>query len=212
LTPEETITQIARKVAVCQLCTLYATRKLTVPGEGPADAQVMLIGEGPGFYENEQGRPFVGSAGNFLNELLAKAGLAREEVFITYAVKCRLPDNRDPMLEELASCRDYLESQIAVINPKVIITLGRFSMAVFFPLARIGAVHGQVKKINNRLVVPMYPLAAALHQPALKSTVERDFAHLSDTIKQFVAARPAQPYKTAEPEDPAESATQLSLF
>lgn len=212
MNPEETLVQIARQVAVCQLCTLSASRKLTVPGEGPADAQVMLIGEAPGFYENEQGKPFVGSAGNFLNELLAKAGLAREEVFITNVVKCRPPDNRDPMLEELASCRDYLENQIAIINPKIIITLGRFSMAVFFPMARIGAVHGQVKKVNNRLVVPMYHPAAALHQPALKSTVERDFAHLSDTIKQFVAARPAQPPKPAEPEDPAESATQLSLF
>jgi DNA polymerase len=212
LIPEDTLAQLAHKIAACQLCTLYATRKFAVPGEGPADAQVMLIGEGPGFYENEQGKPFVGAAGNFLNELLAKAGLNRDEVFITNVVKCRPPDNRDPLPEELASCRDYLENQIAAINPKLIITLGRFSLAVFFPMARIGAVHGQIKKVNNRLVVPMYHPAAALHQPALKSTVERDFAHLSDTIKQNIAARPAQPHKPAEPEDPAESATQLSLF
>lgn len=209
MTPEETLAALSRQIAACQLCTLYATRKLSVPGEGPADAQVMLIGEGPGFYENEQGRPFVGSAGNFLNDLLAKAGLARGDVFITNVVKCRPPDNRDPMPEELASCRDYLEKQITVINPKIIITLGRFSMAVFFPNARIGAVHGQVNKVSGRLVVPMYHPAAALHQPALKSTVERDFAHLAETIKQNIAARPAQP---AKPEDPAESATQPSLF
>jgi uracil-DNA glycosylase len=212
LTPEETLLQIARQVAACQQCTLYSTRKLSVPGEGPADAQVMLIGEAPGFYENEQGRPFVGSAGNFLTELLARAGLIREEVFITNVVKCRPLDNRDPMPEELAACRDYLEHQIATINPKIIVTLGRFSMAVFFPLARIGAVHGQVSKVNDRLVVPMYHPAAALHQPALKSTVERDFSHLAESIKQFVAARPAQPPKPAETEDPAESASQLSLF
>ena len=211
MTPEDTLAQLAHQIAACQQCTLYATRKFAVPGEGPADAQVMLIGEGPGFYENEQGRPFVGSAGNFLNELLAKAGLNRDDVFITNVVKCRPPDNRDPMPEELASCRDYLENQIAAINPKIIITLGRFSMAVFFPMARIGAVHGQIKKVNDRLVVPMYHPAAALHQPALKSTVERDFTHLADCIKQNVAARPAQP-KPAEPDDPAESATQLSFF
>ncbi len=211
MTPDDTLAQLAHKIAACQQCTLYATRKFAVPGEGPSDAQVMLIGEGPGFYENEQGRPFVGSAGNFLNELLAKAGLNRDDVFITNVVKCRPPDNRDPMPEELASCRDYLENQIAAINPKIIITLGRFSMAVFFPMARIGAVHGQIKKVNDRLVVPMYHPAAALHQPALKSTVERDFTHLADCIKQNVAARPAQP-KPAEPDDPAESATQLSFF
>lgn len=212
MTPEETLSQIARRVAACQQCDLHSSRKLSVPGEGPADAQIMLIGEGPGFYENEQGRPFVGAAGNFLNELLAKAGLTRGEVFITNVVKCRPPGNRDPLPEELAACRDYLEEQIATINPRIIVTLGRFSLAMFFPLARIGSVHGQPSKVNNRIVVPMYHPAAALHQPALKSTVERDFARLADAIKQNVPARPETPQKPAEPEDPTESATQLSLF
>ncbi len=212
MTPEETLTQIARQIAVCQQCDLHTSRKLSVPGEGPADAQIMLIGEGPGFYENEQGRPFVGSAGNFLSELLAKAGLSREEVFITNVVKCRPPGNRDPLPEELAACRDYLESQISTINPKIIVTLGRFSMGMFFPLARIGAVHGQPSKINGRLIVPMYHPAAALHQPALKSTVERDFSHLADFIKQNVPARPEPLLKAAEPEKPEDPATQLSLF
>jgi len=212
MTPEETLSQIARQVAACQQCDLHSSRKLSVPGEGPADAQIMLIGEGPGFYENEQGRPFVGSAGNFLNELLARAGLTRGEVFITNVVKCRPPGNRDPLPEELAACRDYLESQIAAINPRIIVTLGRFSMAMFFPLARIGAVHGQSAKVHNRLVVPMYHPAAALHQPALKSTVERDFTRLAEAIKQNVPARPETILKTAEPEDPADPATQLSLF
>ncbi len=212
MTPEETLSQIARQIATCQQCDLHSSRKMSVPGEGPADAQIMLIGEGPGFYENEQGRPFVGSAGNFLNELLARAGLTRGEVFITNVVKCRPPGNRDPLPEELAACRDYLESQIATINPRVIVTLGRFSMAMFFPLARIGSVHGQPARVNNRLVVPMYHPAAALHQPALKSTVERDFTRLADAIKQNVPARPETILKTAEPEDPADSATQLSLF
>ncbi|HEX7555773.1 MAG TPA: uracil-DNA glycosylase [Leptolinea sp.] len=212
MTPEETLSQIARQVAVCQQCDLHSTRKLSVPGEGPAQAQIMLIGEGPGFYENEQGRPFVGAAGKFLSELLAKAGLIREEVFITNVVKCRPPGNRDPMPEELAACRDYLESQIATINPQIIVTLGRFSMGMYFPLARIGAVHGQPGKVNGRLIVPMYHPAAALHQPALKSTVERDFSHLADIIKQNVPAKPETRLPAVEPKDPVDPATQLSLF
>ncbi|GAP21791.1 uracil-DNA glycosylase [Leptolinea tardivitalis] len=212
MTPADTLAQIAHQISICQQCVLHSTRKLPVPGEGPSNAQIMLIGEGPGFYENEQGRPFVGAAGNFLSELLARAGLTREEVFITNVVKCRPPDNRDPLPEELAACRDYLESQIAAINPKVIVTLGRFSMAIFFPRARIGAVHGQASKVNGRIIVPMYHPAAALHQPALKSTVERDFLHLAESIKQNVPARPVTQAPAAQSEDPADSATQLSLF
>lgn len=212
MTPEETLTRISRQITACQQCDLHYSRKLAVPGEGPADAQIMLIGEGPGFYENEQGRPFVGAAGNFLDELLARADLKREEVFITNVVKCRPPGNRDPLPEELAACRDYLENQIAAINPQIIVTLGRFSMAMYFPLARIGSAHGQPATVNGRLVVPMYHPAAALHQPALKSTVERDFARLGELIKQHVPARPAGFSKPEVPVDPEENATQLSLF
>jgi uracil-DNA glycosylase family 4 len=212
MTPEETLTQIARQVSVCQKCNLYSTRKLSVPGEGPANAQIMLIGEGPGFYENEQGRPFVGAAGNFLSELLAKAGLVREEVFITNVVKCRPPGNRDPQPEELSSCRDYLEQQIATINPLIIVTLGRFSMAMYFPLARIGAAHGQVSTINGRIIVPMYHPAAALHQPPLKSTVERDFIHLGEIIRQHIPAKMEIKPPVKSLDDPEDSAKQLSLF
>ncbi len=212
MTPEETLSKIARQISNCQQCDLHFNRKFSVPGEGPADAQIMLIGEGPGFYENEQGRPFVGAAGSFLDELLAKAGLTREEVFITNVVKCRPPGNRDPLPEELAACRDYLENQIAVIDPQIIVTLGRFSMGMFFPLARIGSAHGQPGTVNGRLIVPMYHPAAALHQPALKSTVERDFAHLGELIKHHVPARPDMPSKPEDDEDPADNATQLSFF
>jgi uracil-DNA glycosylase len=212
MTPEETLTQIARQISVCQKCGLHTTRKLSVPGEGPVNAKIMLIGEGPGFYENEQGRPFVGAAGNFLGELLAKAGLVREEVFITNVVKCRPPGNRDPQPEELSSCRDYLEQQIATINPSIIVTLGRFSMAMFFPLARIGVAHGQASTINDRLIVPMYHPAAALHQPPLKSTVERDFVHLGELIRHHVPARVEVKPQVESLNDPEDSATQLSLF
>jgi uracil-DNA glycosylase len=116
--------EVASQVAECKLCQLSFSRKKAVPGEGPVTAEIMLIGEGPGFYENEQGRPFVGAAGQYLNELLAKAGVSRAEVFITNVVKCRPPGNRDPQPEELQACAAFLERQIEAINPAVIVTLG----------------------------------------------------------------------------------------
>jgi len=122
MTAEETLAQIATEVSVCTACTLNQTRKRSVPGEGPANSEIMLIGEGPGFNENEQGRPFVGAAGRFLEELLAQAGLKRTDVWIGNVVKCRPPNNRDPQQDELAACDVYLERQISAINPKIIIT------------------------------------------------------------------------------------------
>src|SRR5512140_691074 len=132
-TDDQTLAQVAREVSVCQKCALYHSRKKAVPGEGPDKCEIMFIGEGPGFYENEQGRPFVGAAGNFLNELLEKAGISRADVFITNVVKCRPPGNRDPLPDELTACALFLDRQIAAINPLVIVTLGRFSMAKFLP-------------------------------------------------------------------------------
>src|SRR5574338_13218 len=114
--PAETIKEIAAQVTVCQKCDLHLSRKKAVPGEGPSSVELMFIGEGPGFYENEQGRPFVGQAGKFLDELLAKAGVTRADVFITNVVKCRPPGNRDPLPDELDACRGYLERQIEALN------------------------------------------------------------------------------------------------
>lgn len=216
---KKVLEEVAGQVAVCTRCELHFSRKKAVPGEGPANAEVMLIGEGPGFYENEQGRPFVGAAGKFLDELLEKGGVKREGVFITNVVKCRPPGNRDPQPEELGACGEYLERQIEAINPRVIVTLGRFSMARFLPNARISDVHGQPFWNHGRLVVPMYHPAAALHQPSLKTSVERDFSRLSDLIQQARAAAPraaAAPAASKE-EPPAEASkderpTQLSLF
>ncbi len=205
---EASLAQIAREVSVCQRCMLYHSRKLAVPGEGPVDADIMFIGEGPGFHENEQGRPFVGAAGKYLEELLAKINLQRNDVFIGNVVKCRPPNNRDPLPEELAACSDYLERQIQVINPKVIVTLGRYSMARFLPNAKISDVHGQAFKIKNRLIVPMFHPAAALHQPSLKVSVERDFAHLPELIAK---ADESPIIEEKPPEDKSEP-TQLSLF
>jgi uracil-DNA glycosylase family 4 len=206
---EATLTQIAQEVAVCQRCMLHHSRKLAVPGEGPVDADIMFIGEGPGFHENEQGRPFVGAAGKYLDELLAKISLQRKDVFIGNVVKCRPPSNRDPLPDELAACSDYLERQIQVINPKVIVTLGRYSMARFLPNAKISDVHGQAFKIKSRLIVPMFHPAAALHQPSLKASVERDFLHLPELISK------ADEIAIVEEEKPSNNkpeSTQLSLF
>ncbi len=204
MTPEEILQQITQEVAVCTRCALHRSRKNPVPGEGPADAEVMLIGEGPGFHENEQGRPFVGASGRFLEQLLASIGLKREDVFIANVVKCRPPGNRDPRPEELAACAPYLDRQIAAINPKVIVTLGRFSMAKFIPNARISRIHGQPHRVNGRLVVPLFHPAAALHQPRWRPLIEADFARLPELIaaveKERLAAEP--------PPEPK----QLSLF
>jgi DNA polymerase len=200
----DTLENVAAEVRVCTKCPLHKGRKHAVPGEGPADAEIMFIGEGPGFHENEQGRPFVGAAGKFLDELLAGAGLSREKVWIGNVVKCRPPGNRDPQPDELAACGDYLDRQIALINPKVIVTLGRFSMARYFPGAKISAVHGQARTVGGRLVVAMFHPAAALHQQSLRRTVEEDFKKLPELIAQ------ASPPAAAAPDEPPP--TQLSMF
>jgi DNA polymerase len=206
----ETLTQIAQEVSVCTRCELHRTRKNAVPGEGPSNAEIMLIGEGPGFHENEQGRPFVGAAGNFLEELLAQAGLKRRDVWIGNVVKCRPPGNRDPQPEELSACDEYLERQIKAINPKIIITLGRFSMNKFMPNAKISSVHGQMRKIGNRFVIPMYHPAAALHQPKWRPQIMADFAKLSKQLEQAKAVFASAALDKDEPSE--EEPKQLSLF
>lgn len=205
---EEVLQQVAREVSVCIKCSLHYSRKLGVPGEGPADAEIMFIGEGPGFHENEQGRPFVGAAGKFLDELIESINLKRSKVFIANVVKCRPPSNRDPSSEELKACSEYLERQIRAINPKVIVTLGRFSMAHFLPNAKISQIHGQAMKVRGRLVVAMYHPAAALHQKSLKSTIESDFALLPGYIAQAAKMPEQVPVSQVEEENPK----QLNLF
>lgn len=203
----EMLQQIAEQVNICTRCDLQYGRRLAVPGEGPAEARILLIGEGPGFHENVQGRPFVGQAGKLLDELLTGAGLNREQVFITNVVKCRPPGNRDPLPEELEACAGYLDRQIAAINPLVIVTLGRFSMAKFFENARISEVHGKPKWIDSRFIIPMFHPAAALHQPKYRPMLEEDFSHLPKWVAEAQhRAEAAKP--KAEPDYPA----QLSLF
>jgi DNA polymerase len=206
---QELLSQIASEVSVCTNCGLHKTRIKSVPGEGPAGAEIMLIGEGPGATENEFGRPFIGAAGKFLVELLAQAGLKREDVWIGNVVKCRPPDNRDPQPEELAACNLYLERQIAAINPRIIITLGRFSMGKFMPGVKITQVHGQMRRIGGRFVIAMFHPAAALHQAALKPVILADFAKLPQQLE--VARRELEklPSQTAAVEGSASSGTTI---
>lgn len=173
---------IAREIRSCHRCDLSFSRKNPVPGDGNAEAEIMFIGEGPGFYEDEQGLPFVGPAGQFLNELLRKAGLERKDVFITNVVKCRPPGNREPQENELSACRYFLEHQIEIIKPRLIVTLGRFSMANYFHEAKISVIHGTAMWVRGQMIVPMYHPAAALHQPSLRNSIEKDFAKLPEYI------------------------------
>ncbi len=176
--------QIGKEVAQCTKCELHYSRKLAVPGEGPPDAEIIFIGEGPGFHENEQGRPFVGAAGKFLEELLSSINLKRSDVFIANVIKCRPPGNRDPLPQELSACSEYLERQILAINPRIVVTLGRYSMAYYLPNAKISQVHGQSIRVRGRLIVAMYHPAAALHQRSLRPTIEADFVKLPELISQ----------------------------
>jgi DNA polymerase len=214
MTVEEVLACVGAEVQACKQCDLYIGTRNGVPGEGSAQAEVMFIGEAPGYHEDRQGRPFVGPAGAFLNELLASVGLDRSTVFITNVIKHRPPENRDPLPEEIAACADYLGRQIEAINPKVIVTLGRYSMARFFPSAKISQIHGQAKVIDGRLVVAMYHPAAALHQAALRQTVVDDFkraipAALSEAKRLEAAGKLKTAKKVEDDEQPPQ---QLSLF
>ena len=201
--------EIAAEVRVCTLCELSLSRTNAVPGTGPEDADVFFIGEGPGWHEDQQGLPFVGASGKFLTELIQRAGLERDKVFITNVVKCRPPGNRDPLPDEMEACSPYLQRQIEAIDPLVIVTLGRFSMSRYFPNERISRIHGQPKKIGRRTVVPMYHPAAALHQGALRGAIEEDFDQLGMIINKARSERDKEDAPAAE--DPA-GHEQMKLF
>ena len=213
MTAEDTLAKLAQEVSVCTNCALHTSRKKSVPGDGPATAEIMFIGEGPGFHENEQGHPFVGASGKFLDQLLAQADLTREEVFIANVVKCRPPSNRDPQPDELAACDEYLEAQIQAIDPSIIVTLGRFSMGKFISDVKISAVHGQMRKVGERYVIPMFHPAAALHQPQLKPSILGDFAKLPEQLNEARTAlgKPIIEKKIRE-EVPDDKPKQLSFF
>lgn len=198
-----TLEELHKEIEKCERCPLAQGRGRAVPGEGPADARIMFIGEGPGFQEDRQGRPFVGPAGQFLNELLASIGLDRTKVYITNVVKSRPPNNRDPQPDEIAACAPWLEQQIAIIRPKIIVTLGRFSMARYFPGQTIGRIHGTHKKVGDFYVFAMYHPAAALHQDALKQTLRADMQKLPALLQQIEnEERQAQAVTTTQAKPP----------
>ncbi len=183
MTPDErrsALDAIADDIRGCTRCRLHEGRTRSVPGEGSADTEVVLVGEGPGSNEDRQGRPFVGAAGSFLTELLGSIGWRRDEVFITNVVKCRPPGNRDPEPDEVAACAPYLRRQLDAIDPALVVTLGRHSLGSFLPGARIGQVHGTTRPGLTELgpeaglVFAMYHPAAALHQGSLRQTLLDD--------------------------------------
>lgn len=200
------LAQLCDQIRACTKCDLAKGRTNAVPGEGPENAEIMLIGEAPGFHEDRAGRPFIGAAGKFLDELLGKIGLAREQVYICNVIKCRPPQNRDPLPVEMDACRPYLEKQIELIKPKIIITISRFAMARWFPDAKISAIHGKPKKFGELVVLPMYHPAAALHQPNLRSVLEEDFRRIPEILQEMANLRAEMPAKKEEPPQ------QLSLF
>ncbi|HEY0757596.1 MAG TPA: uracil-DNA glycosylase [Ktedonobacteraceae bacterium] len=212
MSSEEVLQEIASEISVCEKCSLCKGRNKSVPGEGHTQPKILFIGEGPGRNEDQQGRPFVGQAGQVLEEALASIGLQRSDVFITNVVKCRPPDNRDPLPNEIAACNEYLERQIEALDPQVIVTLGRFSMAKFFPGQKISAIHGRAKAGRKRLYIAMYHPAAALRSPTTMQEFRADFKKIPIIIAE-AERRAAAGILLAEPAKPKEEPPQqMSLF
>jgi uracil-DNA glycosylase family 4 len=196
------LTELYEKIAICPDCDLSRSRNRAVPGEGPEDAEIMFVGEAPGFYEDQQGRPFVGPAGRFLEELLTSIGLRRDQVYIGNVIKCRPPENRDPLPKEVEACRKWLTRQIELIKPKVVVPLGRFSLGWFFPNESIGRTHGQARYRDGIYYLPMYHPAAALHAANMRRAIEEDFHKLPTVLEE---ARKGPKEEVPEPQ-------QMRLF
>ena len=216
----ERLAAIAAEIHDCIRCPLAARRTTTVPGEGNPLSDVLLVGEGPGAREDATGRPFVGPAGQLLGELLRSIGWEREDVFITNVVKCRPPGNRDPEPGEITACGRYLDRQEAALDPAVVVTLGRHSLQRYLPGARIGAVHGGLRRAAGRYVFPMYHPAAALHQASLRETLFRDIRALPGALldarraieAERLAAVPAAVQPVEPVAVPSERTEQMTLF
>lgn len=209
--------QIAAQVRVCTLCDLAATRKKAVPGEGKYAAEILFIGEGPGYHEDVQGRPFVGASGNYLEKLLGLIGLTRDQVFITNVVKCRPPENRDPTTPEINACKPYLDQQEAILDPLIVVTLGRYSMARYFPGGKITQIHGQPKYDLRRAYMPLFHPAAVLRDPTKEPAMETDFRRIPeilDEVRRRRASAEAAPVDAspAAPGNQEAPVQQLSLF
>lgn len=208
-----TLQALCQAAKACTACDLSKQRTQVVPGEGDEHAEIMFIGEGPGYHEDQQGRPFVGPAGKLLDEMIASIGLKRQQVYIANVVKCRPPGNRDPLPGEIEACRHWLEGQIELINPKVIVTLGRHSMGRFITDETITRAHGKARMAGGRLVFPVHHPAAALYQGSLRKTIEEDFRKLpalldASSTPEQTAGVPQEETKPTQLEKPK----QLGLF
>jgi uracil-DNA glycosylase family 4 len=178
------LSQLYQEIALCTRCELSGYRTKAVPGEGAENAEIMFIGEAPGWHEDQQGRPFVGPAGQYLEQLLASIGRKRQQVYIANVIKCRPPGNRDPLPGEILACRPWLERQIELIHPKIIVTLGRYSMAMYFPGKSISKIHGTAHKRDNVIYYAMYHPAAALHQQSLRRAIEEDMLKIPSLLAE----------------------------
>ena len=201
--------EIARLVRQCSDCELGRGRKKAVPGEGSPDADLMIIGEGPGAQEDLLGRPFVGRAGQFLDELVGYIGLKREDVFIANMVKCRPPENRDPLPAEVSACDKYLERQIELLDPLLIVTLGRVSLARFFPGESITRARGKVREKDGRFIYPVMHPAAALYRQEVRPGIIEDFKAIPKVLDNI---RNSSTAPTLAPAAESRPAQQLSLF
>ena len=194
--------ELCQQIAGCRECeALAGQRTKVVPGDGAEDADIMFIGEAPGWHEDQQGRPFVGPAGQYLDQLIASINMKRGQVYITNVIKCRPPGNRDPLPSEMQACRGWLDQQVDLIRPKIIVTLGRYSMALYFPGKTISRIHGTAQRRDNIIYYAMYHQAAALHQQSLRPTIEADMLRLPSLLVQTEAV----PEVREEPQ-------QLNLF
>jgi len=195
------LSELHNEIASCQRCDLYKYRTKAVPGEGSENADIMFIGEAPGWHEDQQGLPFVGPAGQYLDNLLASINLKRGQVYIANVIKCRPQGNRDPLPAEISACRKWLDLQIEIIRPRMVVTLGRYSMAMFFSGKSISQIHGTAQKRDNIIYYAMYHPAAALHQQSLRRTIEEDMLKIPPLLAE------AKNIAEAEPQP-----QQLSMF
>ena len=198
------LSELCEQITLCQKCDIAKSRTKVVPGEGAEDADIMFIGEAPGWHEDQQGRPFVGPAGQFLDKLLASINLNRQQVYIANVIKCRPTNNRDPLPTEIQNCRPWLDSQIEIIKPKMIVTLGRYSMARYFPGKSISKIHGTAQKRDGIFYYAMYHPAAALHQQSLRQTIEADMLKIPEIL--------AEATDVQEAEESSEDGKQLNMF
>ena len=195
------LAELNAEIEHCRGCELAKHRTRVVPGEGPDNSMLLFIGEAPGWYEDQSGRPFVGPAGQYLDQLLGMIGLKRNQVFIANVIKCRPPENRDPLPGEIQACSKWLERQIETLKPKVIVTLGRYSMSKYFPGESISKVHGRARRNGSQICFAMYHPAAALHQGSLRKVIEADMLKLPGVLAEV-----------SKTEETQERPNQLSLF